>query len=96
MLSKAKKKVADINAKYDAELAALEGAKPAETKPVETAPTRNLNAESIRVFGEVRDKQIESLIPYYGEALRSTDPTEDEKSILADPIKCLVNQILKK
>jgi len=83
-----------INAKYDAELAALEGAKPAEAAaPVAEEAPLDLTPGLIKVFTEEKDKKIGELLPVYGQALASKDRTEDESAVLADPVKWLEEQI---
>ena len=85
---------AKINAKYDAELAALEG-KPASTPE---APV-NLNAELVKTLTEERDQKLSDLMPLYATARKTMMQLGDEaldlgdRNILADPVKYLEGRI---
>jgi hypothetical protein len=83
-----------INAKYDAELAALEG-QPASTPE---APV-NLNAELVKTLTEERDQKLSDLMPLYATARKTMMQLGDEaldpedRNILADPVKYLEGRI---
>jgi len=57
------------------------------------SPVLDLTPDLVKVFTEERDKKIESILPLYGEALRSTNLSSSEKDLLADPVKWLQEQI---
>jgi hypothetical protein len=90
----AQKEIDDINAKYNAELAALEG----QPAPTPEAPV-NLNAELVKTLTEERDQKLSDLMPLYATARKTMMQLGDEaldlgdRNILADPVKYLEGRI---